>query len=348
MSDDLVPQDTEFLLYPNEDGSIRIDVRLHGETVWLTQMQMAALFGRDKRTISDHIQTVFDDEELDPAATVRKFRTVQIEGSREVTRLLDHYSLDVILAVGYRVRSRQGTRFRQWATERLKEFIVKGFVLDDQRLAEGRTPDSYFDDLIERVRAIRTSERNFWRKITDIYATSIDYDGKAAISQQFFATVQNKMHFAVHGHTAAEIIHQRADSTKPNMGVTVTSGKTLRKKDVATAKNYLTEDELKDLNLIVDQYLSFAESQARRRIPMNMQDWLDKLHGFLTLNDREILQNPGRISHDRAVQKAEDEFAKYQALEDERRVSDFDRFEQSVAEILPPKKTPKKKPGKES
>lgn len=338
MADDLMPQDTEFLLYQNEDGSVRIDVRLHAETVWLTQMQMAALFGRDKRTISEHIQTIFDDEELDPAATVRKFRTVQTEGSREVTRLLDHYSLDVVLAVGYRVRSRQGTRFRQWATERLKEFLVKGFVLDDQRLAEGRTADSYFDELIERVRAIRTSERNFWRKITDIYTTSIDYDAKSTITQDFFATVQNKMHFAVHGHTAAEIIHQRADAAKPNMGLTGFSGTAPRKKDISTAKNYLTVDELSDLNLIVDQYLSFAESQARRRIPMKMQDWIEKLHGFLSLNDREILQNSGQVSRDQAAKKAEHEFAKYQALEDQRRVSDFDRFEQSVSEILPPQK----------
>ncbi len=343
MADDLMPQDTEFLLYQNEDGSVRIDVRLHAESVWLTQMQMAALFGRDKRTISEHIQTVFDDEELDPAATVRKFRTVQTEGSREVTRLLDHYSLDVVLAVGYRVRSRQGTRFRQWATERLKEFLVKGFVLDDQRLAEGRTADTYFDELIERVRAIRTSERNFWRKITDIYATSIDYDAKSTITQEFFATVQNKMHFAVHGHTAAEIIHQRANAAKPNMGLTGFSGTALRKKDISTAKNYLTVDELGDLNLIVDQYLSFAESQARRRIPMKMQDWIEKLHGFLSLNDREILQNAGQVSRDQAVKKAEHEFAKYQALEDQRRVSDFDRFEQSVSEILPPQKAAKQK-----
>lgn len=331
---DNLPQETSLLLYENDDGSLRVDVRLYGETVWLTQIQMAELFDRERSVITKHIGNVFSEGELEEKSVCAKFAQTAADGK---TYDVTHYNLDVIISVGYRVKSPRGTRFRQWATERLREYIVKGFTMDDQRLAEGRTLDDYFDELIERVRTIRTSERNFYRKITDIYATSIDYDADAEITNTFFATVQNKMHYAIHGHTAAEIVHKRADAAKPNMGLTSYKGSRIRKSDVSIAKNFLLEEELKDLNLIVDQYLSFAESQARRRKPMSMKNWVEKLDGFLTLNDREILDNPGMISHAKGKKKAEDEFERFKAIEDQSKESDFDRFEKEVEVYLPGK-----------
>lgn len=307
------PPKGQVLLYQTNDNLTRIEVRLEQDTVWLTQAQMAELFQTTKQNVSLHIQNVYKEGELDRDSTVKEYLTVQKEGQREVSRSIEYYNLDVIISVGYRVKSHRGTQFRIWATQRLREFLVKGFVLDDDRLAEGKTDPRYFDELITRIRAIRASERNFYRKVQDIYATSIDYDPADPITQEFFATVQNKMHWAVHGRTAAEIIAQRADASKPNMGLTTWKGKTLTKNDTLIAKNYLSNDELEVLNLLVSQYLDFAELQARAKKPMYMRDWAAKLHDFLKLNDREILQDAGRISRNMAEELATKEFEKYQA-----------------------------------
>lgn len=309
---------SEFLIYQTEGGKTQISVVLENETLWLSQKQLSELFGKAKGTISEHIKHIFEDGELLPAATVRLFRTVQTEGSRTVEREVEHYSLDMVLALGYRVRSKAGVRFRQWATAQLKEFIVKGFLLDDERLKNPGQGRDYFDELTRRLQDIRTSERRFYQKITDIYATSVDYDASAELTQAFFATVQNKVHFAIHGHTAAELVKLRADSTKPHMGMTHWPGERIRKSDVVVAKNYLNEDELRALNNLTEQYLVFAEGQAARRVAMTMQAWVDKLEGFLSLNDREILQSAGQVSAELAKQHAEGEFAKYRVLEDAR------------------------------
>src|SRR5665647_698200 len=256
---------SNILIYQTEDGVTKIETRLQEETVWLSQAQLCELFQKSKATISEHIKNIFEEGELQERATVRKFRTVQQEGNREVERDIDFYNLDVIISVGYRVRSHRGTQFRMWATQRLREYIIKGFTLDDERLKDGGVRNDYFDELIERVRAIRTSERNFYRKVTDIYSTAYDYDPNVQITHEFFATVQNKFYWAIHGHTAAELIAARADAMKRNMGLTNWRGDRIRKADVGVAKNYLTAEELSMLNLIVDQYLSFAELQARQR-----------------------------------------------------------------------------------
>ena len=269
-----LPFANDFLLYQTEDGRTRIEVRLQDESVWLTQQQMADLLQTTKQNISLHIQNIYEEGELLPEATVKKYLTVRSEGQRNVKRLLDHYNLDMIISVGYRVKSHVATRFRIWATQTLREYVVKGFVLDDERLKNPDQPFDYFDELIRRIQDIRTSERRFYQKITDIYATSIDYDPTLSISLDFFKTVQNKMHWAITGKTAAEIIHQRADSDKPNMGLTNFRGAKVRKQDVAIAKNYLNEDELLALNNLVEQYLIFAEGQAMRRMPMTMADWI--------------------------------------------------------------------------
>jgi hypothetical protein len=284
-------QESEILIYQSRDGHTKVDVKVVGETVWLTLNQLAELFQKAKSTVSEHISNIFEEGELTEESTVRFFRTVQTEGGRAITRDLEHYNLDVIISVGYRVRSQVGTHFRIWATQRLREYIIKGFVLDDERLKQARDP--YFDELLARVRDIRSSEKVFYRKVCDIYATNIDYDARSEMSREFFAKVQNKFHWAIHGHTAAELIMQRADSTRLNMGLTNFPGEQIKKTDVTVAKNYLDEDELKQLNLIVSQYLDFAELQAMNRKPMHMQDWVSKLHGFLTLNDREILDDAG-------------------------------------------------------
>ncbi len=313
----------QFLVYEAEDGRVKIDVRLENETVWLTQKLMADLFQTTKQNISLHIQSVFDEGELAPEATVKKYLTVRREGKREVKRLLDYYNLDMIISVGYRVKSHVATRFRIWATQRLREYIVKGFVLDDERLKNPDQPFDYFDELIRRIQDIRTSERRFYQKMTDIYATSIDYDPTMEISIDFFKTVQNKVHWAITGMTAAEIIHERADSDKTNMGLTSWRGAKVRKQDVTIAKNYLDEQELLALNNLVEQYLIFAEGQAMRRIPMHMADWIKKLDAFMSLNEREILTHAGRISHEMAKDLAETEYEKF----NQKRIQEKDRIE---------------------
>jgi len=288
-------------------------VRLENETVWLTLNQLAELFQRDKSVISKHIRNVFEEGELQPAATVAKYATIQTEGARTVSPEIEFYNLDVIISVGYRVKSQRGTQFRIWATQRLREYIVKGFTLDDERLKQGGTKNEYYDELLQRIREIRLSERNFYRKICDIYRTSVDYDPAVEMTRRFFQTVQNKMHWAIHGHTAAEVIHQRADAAKPHMGLTSWQGAKVRKPDVVIAKNYLNENELKKLGLIVTQYLDFAELEALERRPMTMRDWLAKLDAFLRAGDREILEDGGGISAEEAKRKAELEFDKFEA-----------------------------------
>jgi hypothetical protein len=303
----------EFLLYTTEDGVAKLEVRLIDETVWLNQKQMAELFQKDVRTISEHIRNVFGEGELAPDPTIRNFRIVRIEGQRQVERDVAHYNLDVIISVGYRVKSHRGTQFRIWATQRLREYLVKGFAMDDERLKRAGG-GNYFDELLARIRDIRSSEKMFWRKVLDIYATSIDYDPGTEVSQRFFATVQNKMHWAAHGHTAAEIVLQRADAAQPNMGMTTWMGEKPRKTDVIVAKNYLAEDELQTLNRIVTVYLEFAELRAIDRRPMYMTDWITKLDEFLRISEREILDHAGSVSHEQALQKAEIEFEKYRQV----------------------------------
>jgi hypothetical protein len=305
-----VRPDSEILFYQTEDGKTRVEVHLQDETVWLSQKLMADLFQKDVRTINEHIKNILAEGEQTSDATIRKFRIVQIEGKREITRPVDFYNLDMILAVGYRVRSHRGTQFRRWATERLREYIIKGFALDDGRLKQAGG-GNYFDELLARIRDIRSSEKIFWRKVLDIYATSIDYDPGTDLSLQFFATVQNKMHWAAHGHTAAEIVESRADSTQPNMGLTTWTGEGPTVQDIEIAKNYLQEDELDALNRIVTIYLEFAELQALNHNPMTMRDWITKLDDFLRLSGREVLTHAGKISHDKALDKARSEYEKY-------------------------------------
>lgn len=322
----------QFLIYQSEDGATRIDVMLEAETLWLNQKQLTELFGKAKGTISEHIKHIFEDGELDENSVVRFFRTTAADGKQyEVS----HYNLDMVLALGFRVRSPVGVRFRQWANDKLKEYIVKGFVLDDERLKNPGKERDYFDELTRRLQDIRTSERRFYQKITDIYATSVDYDASHAITQTFFATVQNKVHFAIHGQTAAELIATRADSSQPNMGLTTWEGARIRKSDVSIAKNYLNEEELRALNNLAEQYLIFAEGQATRRIAMTMQDWISKLEGFLTLNDRDILQGAGKVSAELAKSHAEQEFGKFRVLDDQRFESDFDRMVKQLPEKKP-------------
>jgi len=305
------PTDSSLLLYQTEDGHTRIEVRLLDETVWLNQAQLCELFDKDKRTVSEHIQNIFKEGELSPDSTVRKFRTVQTEGSREVARQVDFYNLDVIISVGYRVSSHRGTQFRIWATARLKEYLIKGFTLDDERLKRSGG-GNYFNELLARIRDIRSSEKVFWRKVLDIYATSMDYDPKTDDSKHFFAVLQNKMHWAAHGHTAAEVIYSRANAEKTNMGLTSWVGKSPRKADVEIAKNYLNTEELNVLNIIVSLYLDFAELQALSRKSMYMKDWIAKLDDFLRMASRDILSHAGKISHEAALDKARVEYVKYQ------------------------------------
>ena len=303
---------SELLLYEAEDGRTRVEVRIEGDTCWLSLVQMAELFQRDRSVIYRHVKNAFDEGELRPEATIAKFAQVQREGEREVNREVELYNLDVIISVGYRVKSHRGTQFRIWATQRLREYLVKGFTLDDERLKRGGG-GNYFEELLARIRDIRSSEKVFWRKVLDIYATSIDYDPREAASQRFFATVQNKMHWAAHGHTAAEIIAERADAGKPNLGLTTWAGAAPRKGDVAIAKNYLDAGEMEALNRIVTAYLEFAELRALTRKPMYMADWIAKLEDFLRLSEREVLRHAGTVSHEAAVAKAEVEYARFSA-----------------------------------
>lgn len=298
MGDELVPREGQVLLYTTPEGHVRVEVSYEGETFWLTLNRIAELFGTSKQAVSQHLQNIFASKELQRAATVKRMLTVQTEGGRQVSRTLDYYNLDVIIAVGYRISSFQATQFRIWATKTLREFIVKGFVLDDERLKQGRQFGAdYFEELLERIRAIRASDWRFYLKITDIYEQcSTDYSKDAEITQTFFATVQNRLHWAICGKTAAEIIAERADSSKPNMGLTTwrhaPAGKIL-KSDVTVAKNYLAEPEIKALERIVSMYLDYAENQASRRIPMRMQDWVAKLDAFLRFNEYDLLTNAG-------------------------------------------------------
>lgn len=291
-----VSQTGEFILYQSEDGTSRIQVRLENETVWLTQRQIADLYQLNVNTVSRHIKVIFDEGELQPEATVRQYRIVAPEAARTVERLVNHYNLDMVLAVGYRVRSAHGTQFRRWATERLREYLVKGFVLDDERLKEGRNLGAdYFDELLARIRDIRASEKRFYQKLRDLFKLAADYDANAATTQRYFQTIQNKLHWATTGKTAAEIIAERADAKQPNMGLTNWKGGTVRQHDVTVAKNYLNAEEIDHLNRIVTMYLDFAELQARQRKILYMKDWQEKLDAFLQFNGQEILTHAGRV-----------------------------------------------------
>jgi hypothetical protein len=333
---ELMPLGGQILIYQTEGGQTKLEVRLEGETLWLSQAALAELYQTTIPNINIHIKNIYEEGELSEEATVKDYLIVQTEGGRQVNRRVKHYNLDMIISVGYRIKSQIATHFRQWATQRLREYIVKGFVLDDERLKNPDHPFDYFDELLRRIQDIRTSERRFYQKITDIYATSVDYDPTDEISLTFFKTVQNKLHWAITGMTAAEIVHKRADADKPNMGLTNWRGEKVRKTDVVIAKNYLNEEELSALNNLVEQYLIFAEGQAMRRIPMYMKAWIEKLHGFLSLNDRNILSHAGAISHEMAKEFAENQYEKFNQKRIEwmdRQASDFDKTIQQ----LPPK-----------
>jgi len=313
----------EIIIYQSEVGQTKVDVRLQEESLWLTQQQLAELFQTTKQNISLHLKNIFEEGELQEAATVKDYLTVRKEGKRKVKRTITHYNLDVIIAVGYRVKSHIATKFRIWATQRLKEYLVKGFVLDDERLKQAR--NDYFDELLQRIRDIRSSEKVFYRKVCDIYATSVDYDADNKMSQDFFASVQNKFHWAITGQTAAEIIHKRADAKLPNMGLSNFPSNVIKRQDVTIAKNYLNQEELEELNLIVSQYLEFGALQARNRKGMYMKDWITKLHGFLTLNDMEILGHKGRISANAAKEHALKEYDKYKKTLDAASPDELDK-----------------------
>lgn len=307
---------SNIIMYTTEDGLTKIEVTFDEDTVWLSLDQMAELFQRDKSTISRHIKNIFTEGELRPEATVAKFATVQTEGNRQVTRDIDYYNLDVIISVGYRVKSLRGTQFRIWASSVLKEYMKKGFALDDDRLKR-LGGGNYFDELLARIRDIRSSEKVFWRKVLEIYATSIDYDPSAEASVQFFKQVQNKMHWAAHRHTAAEIVYQRADAEKENMGLTSWEGKRIKRSDTEIAKNYLTQTELDALNKIVSAYLDIAEVRALAHEPMYMKDWLETIDDYLKMTRRDILTTKGRVTHKQAIDKAHAEYEKYRKKQDE-------------------------------
>ncbi len=313
----------DIAIYKSEDGNLKIDVHLDGETVWLNQTQLAELFLTTKQVISYHLQNIFNEQEVNRDSTVKDFLTVQKEGNRNVSRNVEYYNLDVIISLGYRINSKIATSFRQWATQHLKEYIIKGFTLDDERLKQNGS--RYFKELLQRIRDIRSSERNLWQQITDIFATSIDYDRDAELTQEFFATVQNKMHYAVHRQTAAEVIYRRVDSEKPMIGMTNFKGDYITKADTHIAKNYLKEDELQKLNLLVEQYLGYAELQAMREIPMRMQDWKDELDNELKHLNFEILEGKDEISHKQACDKADKEYDKFRKKELANYESDFDK-----------------------
>lgn len=338
MSDDKKDQGTrlirnstaEFLIFTGQSGEQSIEARYEDGSIWLSQKLIAELFDVTKPTISEHLKNIYADGELGREATVRKFRTVQQEGQREVSRSVEHYNLDAIISVGYRVNSIRATQFRQWATQVLKQFAVRGYVIDKQRMENGSfLGEDYFEHLLAEIREIRLSERRFYQKITDIYATSVDYNSAAPTTKEFFAKVQNKLHFAIHGHTAAELIQARADSNKPHMGLTswanAPDGKIV-KTDVAVAKNYLTQQELESLGRITNAYLDLAEERARRNIPMTMEDWAKRLNMFLEFDDREVLQNSGKVTAKLAKAFAQSEFEKFRILQDRLFESDFDRI----------------------
>ena len=301
----------EMVVYRSDDGLTHVDVRIEGETVWLTQAQLVELYHSSKANISEHISHILEDGELSEAATVRKFRTVRLEGEREVSRELVHYNLDMIIAIGYRVRTNVGVQFRQWATERLKEYMIKGFTLDDERL-KGNAGGNYWKELLERIRDIRSSEKMLYRQVLDLYATSLDYDPNSEESVRFFQIVQNKLHYAAHGHTAAEVIFQRADAEKPFMGLQTFDGDMPHMKDISVAKNYLSSDELRVLNNLVSGYFDLAEISAIEHRPMYMQDYVRQLDAVLSSGNRQLLAGGGTVSHQQALQKAKSEYRKYQ------------------------------------
>ena len=318
---------SQIIIYQNESGEVKLDVRFDGDTVWLTQKLMSELFDCSIDNISLHLKKIFKEGELNENSVTEEYSTTASDGKKY---RIKHYNLDAIISIGYRVNSTRATQFRIWATKTLKEYVVKGFVLDDERLKNPDRPFDYFEELVQRIQDIRTSEKRFYRKITDIYALSIDYDPTDENSIVFFKTVQNKIHWAITGKTAAELIAKRADSKKPNMGLTNWRGTQPRKEDVTIAKNYLDEKELLALNNLVEQYLVFAEGQAMRRIPMKMKDWINKLHGFLELNDRNILTNAGKISHELAIEFAENEYDKFHQKRLSQQVSEDSDFEKAV------------------
>ncbi|MBB1280263.1 virulence RhuM family protein [Pseudoalteromonas sp. SR41-1] len=315
MTNNVTPPLGQFILFETDEGQTKVECRFETETLWLTQNLIAELYQKSVPTINEHLSNIYSEGELEQNATIRNFRIVRKEGTREVTRDVAHYNLEAILTVGYRVRSKQGTQFRQWATRTLQEYLTKGFVMDDERL---KNPDNmqYFDELLNRIRDIRSSEKIFWRKVCDIYATSIDYDGKAQTSIDFFAKVQNKMHWAAHGNTAAELVFKRIDADKPHLGLTSFAGTEPTRKEVVTGKNYLDEKELDTLNRLVNSYLEFAELQARNGKLMRMADWASKLDDFLRLSDYEVLNHAGNISQAQATEKAKQEYDKYRRVID--------------------------------
>ena len=323
----------EYLTYVSSigDQSDSIEMRYEDENVWLTQKMMATLYDVNVRTVNEHIKKIYSDSELEPISTIRKFRIVQTEGSRQVSREVAHYNLQMIIAVGFKVNNERAVQFRKWANRIVKDYTIKGWAVDDERLKNGGSmlTTEYFDRLLEQIREIRLSERRFYQKITDIYATSLDYDRTAKTTKQFFAKVQNKMHYAVHGHTAAELIYERANAEKPHMGLTTWAaapdGKIV-KSDVSIAKNYLTEKEMRSLERIVSAYLDLAEDRAERHIPMTMEDWSERLDLFLMADDREVLQDSGKITAEIAKEKAETEFEKYRVIQDRLYMSDFDKY----------------------
>lgn len=324
---------SQIVIYKDKNGQVRIDVRFDGDTVWLTQDAIASLYDKGRSTVTEHIQNLFQEGELDSNSVCREFRRT---GSDDKEYSVKYYNLELIIAVGYRVKSPQGNAFRKWATERLSEYIVKGFVIDEERLKNPDLPFDYFEELSRQISDIRTSEKRFYRKITDIYATSVDYDPTDNKSIVFFKTVQNKVHYAITGNTAAEIVVNRIDSKKPNLGLTNFRGIKPTKEEVIIAKNYLNQEELLALNNLIEQYLIFAEGQARRRIPMTMNDWIEKLHGFLNINDRNILKDAGKISHELMKEIAENKFNEYKQIEAKQDV-DFDEVALKVLENGPKK-----------
>ncbi|MDV0516381.1 virulence RhuM family protein [Citrobacter portucalensis] len=325
----------EFIMFASDDGSVRVECRFKSDTIWLSQTAMADLYDKDVRTINEHLINIFSEGELAQNSTIRKFRIVRQEGKRQVSREIDHYNLEAILAVGYRVRSPRGVQFRQWATQTLQEYLIKGFVMDDERLknppvGSSAVPD-YFDEMLERIRDIRASERRVYLRVREIFALAADYQPSLKETTQFFQTIQNKLHFACTGHTAAELIHQRANASQPHMGLTNYKGEEVRKGDVTVAKNYLTQDEVSELNRVVNMWLDFAEDQARRRQQVFLRDWQDKLDQFLQFNDRDVLQGPGKISKKMADDKAQAEYSQF--AEQQRRLKEAEG-EKEIVELL--------------
>ena len=317
-------KEDNIIIYQDEDGVTKVSVRLIDEDIWLTQNQIAEIYKTTQENISMHIKNIYKDGELENSSTNKKFLLVQNEGNRQVKRNIDHYNLDMIIALGYRVQSQVATRFRIWATQRLHEYMQKGFTMDDERLKQGG--NRYFRELLQRIRDIRSSERNFYQQVTDIYATSIDYDPRSDLTKKFFATVQNKLHFAVHEHTAAELIYERVDNEKPFVGMTNFKGDYVTIDDVKIAKNYLSEIELQRLNLLVSQFLDFAELQALEQRAMTMNDWINELDNQIIQNKRKLLEGKGKISHQEAMEKAEKEFEIYRDREMKQLESDFDKM----------------------